>query len=124
VIGALSVAPSKLRKVGKRAFLYTRLAAITISASTQQIDGSAFIGVHSKQFESQHFIVEGDRLLTPNGTEMVRYFGRELKLIVPGQVEVLGESCLEKCLSSGKLCLRKHLSRGGSVNLRSRRAAH
>jgi hypothetical protein len=41
--------------------------------------------------------MEGNLLLTGNGTEIVRYFGRELKLIVPRQIEVLGESCLEQC---------------------------
>jgi hypothetical protein len=40
---------------------------------------------------------EGDLLLSANGTEIVRYFGRKLKIIVPKQIEVFGESCLQEC---------------------------
>jgi hypothetical protein len=83
----------------KRRLCKSRLTSITIPASTQEIDGSAFVGCPLETIRvapgSQNFIVEGDLLLTANGTEIVRYFGRELKIVVPMEVEVLGNRVLK-----------------------------
>jgi hypothetical protein len=47
--------------------------------------------------ESRNFIVEGNLLLTSEGTEIVRYFGRELAVTIPAKVEILRKSCFEEC---------------------------
>jgi hypothetical protein len=77
---------SGLRKIGKRAFAKSRLSSIAIPASTQEIDGSGFLHCPLETISiatgNQKSIDEGDLLLTPNGTELVRYFRRGLKLIV------------------------------------------
>jgi hypothetical protein len=61
---------SRLRRIGKCAFVGSGLATITISASTQEIDGSTFVGCPLETIRiapgSQNFIVEGDLLLTAN----------------------------------------------------------
>jgi hypothetical protein len=92
---------SRLRKIGRCAFAKSGLTSITIPASTQEIDGSAFLGCPLETIrvapESQHFVVEGNLLLTANGTVIVRYFGREPRMIVSKHVEVFGESCFESC---------------------------
>jgi hypothetical protein len=46
--------------------------------------------------QSQNFAVEGDLLLTADGAEIVRYFGREFNVIVPAKVEVLRKSYIEE----------------------------
>jgi hypothetical protein len=91
---------SRLRKIGKHAFAGSQLTSTTIPASTPEIDGSSFVGCPLQTLRDpsdQKFIVEGDLLLAANRTEIVRYFGRGLKIIVLEKVEVLGESCLKEC---------------------------
>jgi hypothetical protein len=90
---------SRLRKIGERAFAGCGLKSITIPASTEEIDGYAFMLCPLLSIQvlpgSQHFATKGDFLFTANGTEIVRYIGREGKVIVPKTVEVLGKSCFE-----------------------------
>jgi hypothetical protein len=91
---------SKLKRIGERAFAGSLLYSITIPASTEEIDGSAFVGCSLWAIRiapgSRKFIVEGNLLLTSDRTEIVRYFGRELELIVRKEVEILGKSCFEE----------------------------
>jgi hypothetical protein len=95
-------APSKLKTIGAFALAVTMLNSITIPASTEEIDGSAF---HECPLESiqvapgnRSFIVEGQMLLTLDGAKIVKYFGKERKIVVPIKVEVLGRSCFfESC---------------------------
>jgi hypothetical protein len=57
----------RLMKIGKRVFANSRLSSITIPASTQKTDGSAFVGCPLKTIRvapgNQKFIVEGFLLL-------------------------------------------------------------
>jgi hypothetical protein len=46
---------------------------------------------------SRNFTVEGHLLLTSDGTEIVRFFGRELEVTIPAKVEILRKSCFEEC---------------------------
>jgi hypothetical protein len=113
---------SKLKRIGERAFAGSRLASITIPASTEEIDGSAFVGCPIETIRlasgSRHFRLDGDLLVTSEGTEIVRYFGRELKVIVPKQVEILGKSSFEECNQIEEL-----LFENGSKLLRINRSA-
>jgi hypothetical protein len=90
---------SKLKKIGERAFAGCGMISITIPASTEEIDGSAFVGCPLEAIEvapgSRNFMIEGNLLLTSNGTQIVRYFGRECEVLVPNTVEVLRKSCFE-----------------------------
>jgi hypothetical protein len=92
---------SKLRKIGERVFDRSRLGSITIPASTEEIDGSAFVGCPLMVIEvapgSRNFQVETNLLLRSDGTEIVRYFGPELEVIVPAKVEIFRKSCFEEC---------------------------
>jgi hypothetical protein len=91
---------STLRKIGERAFADS-IGSITIPASTEEIDGSAFVGCRILTIgiapESRKFTMEGNLLLASEGTEIVRYFGRELEVTVPLKVEILRKSCFEAC---------------------------
>jgi hypothetical protein len=77
------------------------LSSIRIPASTEEIDGSAFIGCPLEtigvQQQSRIFTVGGDLLLSGNGSEIMRIFGLELEVIVPAKVEMLKKSCFESC---------------------------
>jgi hypothetical protein len=93
--------PSRLKKIGERAFMGSDLHSITIPALTEEIDGSAFVNcpwitIHVAP-GSLHFQVEGDMLVTSGGTEIVRYFGLDREIIVGKKVQVLGKSCFERC---------------------------
>jgi hypothetical protein len=46
---------------------------------------------------NRNFMIHRNMLLTSDGTEIVRYFGREYDLLVRTNVEVLGQSCFESC---------------------------
>jgi hypothetical protein len=90
---------SKLKRIGERAFARCMLKSITIPASTEAMDGSAFVDSPLIEIRvsagNQRFVVEGNMLLTSDKTELVRYFGRELEVHVPLNIEVLGKSCFE-----------------------------
>jgi hypothetical protein len=93
---------SKLKRIGERAFMNCDLASFTIPASTEEIDGSAFIGcpiVDMRVAEgNQNFVIQRNLLLTLDGSGIVRYFGREVEVIVPKNVLELRKSCFE-CLN-------------------------
>jgi hypothetical protein len=77
------------------------LRSITIPASTEEIDGSAFVGCSSLKIQvatrNLNFKVEGYLLVTSDGTVIVRYFGRDRAILVGEKVKVLGKSCFEGC---------------------------
>jgi hypothetical protein len=95
------VGGSKLRKLGRCAFAGCRLSSITIPASTEEMDGSAFLECPLIAVSvcpgSLHFSVQGFFLFRSGETEIVRYFGDEAEIIVSMQVEKLGKSCFESC---------------------------
>jgi hypothetical protein len=99
---------SRLRKIGEKAFGSCKLHSITIPALTEEIDGSAFADCPLITIriapENPNFKVEGNLLMTSDGTEIVRCFGRNREIIVGRKVKVLGKSCFEGC---------KHLDRIG-----------
>jgi hypothetical protein len=92
---------SKLKAIGALAFAGCKLDSITIPASTEKIDGSAFLGRRLAAIQvtagSQNFSVDGNMLITSNGREIVRYFGLDDEVVVPADVEILGKSCFEYC---------------------------
>jgi hypothetical protein len=47
--------------------------------------------------ENLHFKVEGNLLITSDGTEIVRYFGLDRDIIVRQEVKVFRNSCFECC---------------------------
>jgi hypothetical protein len=93
--------PSMLRKIGERSFARSALTSITIPASTEEIDGSAFVDCPLSEIRiapgSRTFKIEAQLLMTSDGTAIVKYFGHDLEVIVPNQVEILGNSCFEGC---------------------------
>jgi hypothetical protein len=97
---------SQLKVIGGGTFLRCKLTSITIPASTEEIDGSAFVDCPLITIRvasgSQNFIVDGNLLLTSDGCKVVRCFGQVREVIVRATVEMLGKSCFEKC---------KHLER-------------
>jgi hypothetical protein len=98
--------PSTLRTVARRAFAGCKLSSIRIPASTQEIDGSAFAGcpllVVRIAPASRNFRVERNLLLTWDARVIVRAFGVEHEIVVPGNAEMLGNACLQG---------RRHLAR-------------
>jgi hypothetical protein len=96
-----SEGPSRLKKIGERAFAGCNLHSITIPASTEEIDGSAFVNCPLIEIRvaagSLSFKTDGDLLVTSNGTEIVRYFGRDREITLCKTVKILGKSCFEGC---------------------------
>jgi hypothetical protein len=92
---------SRLKKIGERAFAGCNLHSITIPASTEEIDGSAFVDCPIMTIRvapgSQNFRIEGSLLVTSDGTEIVRHFGRDREIVVGRKVKVLRKSCFEGC---------------------------
>jgi hypothetical protein len=92
---------ARLKRIGERAFAKSGLSSIAIPASTQEIDGSAFVDCPIVDIGvapgSRNFVVEGNLLLTADMTKVVRFFGRELEAVVPGKVEIVGKSSFEEC---------------------------
>jgi hypothetical protein len=66
---------STLKKIEERAFTGCGLKSITIPASTEEIDGSAFLGCPLIGIritpESDNFVVHRNMLLTTDGTVIV-----------------------------------------------------
>jgi hypothetical protein len=93
---------SQLRKIGASAFSGCNLNSLTIPASTEEIDGSAFVNCPLLEIRvvagSQNFTIQGNFLTTADGKEIVRCFGSAIEVIVPMNVEVLGKSCFESCI--------------------------
>jgi hypothetical protein len=98
---------SNLKRIGERAFAKSRLTSITIPASTEKTDGSAFVGCPGDLIEvapaSQNFMTQSNLLMTSNGTEIVRYFGREFEITIPAKVEILRKSCFQVCTLINKI---------------------
>jgi hypothetical protein len=92
---------SELRRIGESAFTRCGLTSITIPASTEEIDGSAFLRCPLIEIRvapgSPNFIVQGNLLVTSDGREIVRCFGFIPDVVVPMNVEVFGKSCFESC---------------------------
>jgi hypothetical protein len=82
---------SKLKRIGERAFAESGLTSVTIPASTEEIDGSAFIGCPISQIRvapgNVNFRIEGEVLVASEGTEIVRYFGQELEVVVRAKLK-------------------------------------
>jgi hypothetical protein len=78
-----------------------KLQSITIPASTEGIDESAFVDCPLLSIQvapgSLNFKVEGALLVTADGTKIVRYFGLDREIIIGKQIKVLGKSCFEGC---------------------------
>jgi hypothetical protein len=110
--------PSKLKKIGERAFAGSGIESITIPASVNEIDGSAFMdrlkNIHIDP-GNRSFIFNGNTLLTSDGTEIVRSFGFERKIFVAREIEVLQKSCFEllECLTELKFESASKLRRIG-----------
>jgi hypothetical protein len=92
---------SRLSKIGERAFAGCKLQSIAIPALTEEIDGSAVVDCPLIEIqvarENPNFKVEGDLVVTSDGTEIVRYFGQDGEIAVGKKVKVLRKSCFEGC---------------------------
>jgi hypothetical protein len=92
-------AKSKLRKIGEQAFAFSGVQRFKITASVNEIDGSAFVGCQLEAVSidqgNRSFILRETTLLTSDGTEIVRSFGIRRKIVVPREVEILQKSCFE-----------------------------
>jgi hypothetical protein len=87
---------SHLKRIGECAFVGCKMRSITIPASVEEIDGSAFVDCPMMEIRiapgSRNFMIERNILCTADRTVIVRCFGREREVIVPADVEVLGKS--------------------------------
>jgi hypothetical protein len=91
--------PSRLRKIGERAFAFCKIGSITIPSSISEVDGSAFVGCPLDEIDiaagNRRFIIDKNTLLTSDGTAIVRCFGFGGEIFVPSDVDVLQKSCFE-----------------------------
>jgi hypothetical protein len=89
--------PSSLRRIEARAFVSSTLKSISIPASVEFIDGSAFANCEIESFvvaeENRHFRVVGSFLLDFNHSRLVRYFGSDSEIVIPDFIQILGDSC-------------------------------
>jgi hypothetical protein len=96
---------SNLKKIGERAFAFSLIESFTIPASLNEFAGSAFWGCPLEAINiaagNRSFVFRGNTLLTSDGTEIVKCFGVEGRIIVPREVEVLQNSCFQslRCLT-------------------------
>jgi hypothetical protein len=92
---------SRLKRIGEQSFMGCKLHSIAIPALTEEIDGSAFLSCPLLTIQvapgNRNFKVEGHLLMTSDGTEIVRYFGLDLQIVVGRKVKVLGKLCFEGC---------------------------
>jgi hypothetical protein len=94
---------SKLRRIEPRAFAHCRtLQSIWIPRLVEAIDGSAFENCEFLREirvceDNRHFRVLGDFLVSVVGGCLVRYFGRDSAVTVPGEITVLSEGCFAGC---------------------------
>jgi hypothetical protein len=95
------VGSSRLKRIGEQAFASCDLHSITIPASTEEIDGSAFAGCPLITIgiapENLNFKIQGNMLVTSNGKEIVRCFGLDREIVIGKRVQVLRKSCFAKC---------------------------
>jgi hypothetical protein len=116
---------SKMKVIGERAFSGCKLHSITIPASTEKIDGSAFVNCPLSEIQvaagNVNFKIEGSQLVTSDGTAIVRYFGEDSKIFVGNKVRVLGKSCFEGCthIDEIEFDLGSELERIGAAALRN-----
>jgi hypothetical protein len=91
---------SRLKKIGELAFCGCNLHSITIPASTEDIDGSTFVNcpwiVIRVAPTNVNLKVDGNLLVTSDGTEIVRYFGLDRAIVVGKKFQVLRRSCFER----------------------------
>jgi hypothetical protein len=114
---------SRLKRIGEKAFMGCKLHSITIPAMVEEIDGSAFLKcpVLTGQVApgNRNFKVEGNVLLTSDGTGLVRYFGLNREIAVGRKVKVLRKSCFERCKQLTKSILRLDPNFSESAELHS-----
>jgi hypothetical protein len=115
---------SRLKRIGERAFMGSKLHSITIPAMAEEIDTFAFVNCPLIKIlvapESVNFKVEGNLLVTSDGTKIVRYFGLDRAIVVGKQVKVLRPSCFEGCKHLDQIAfeLGSELARIGAAALR------
>jgi hypothetical protein len=92
---------SRMRRIGELAFMGCRLRSITIPSLTEEIDGSAFLHCPLTEIRvspgNVHFKIDGNLLMTSDGTQIVRYFGQNRKIVIGKNIKVFGKSCFECC---------------------------
>jgi hypothetical protein len=86
---------SRLERICEEAFLGCKLHSITIPAVTEEIDGSAFVNCSLISIQvapgNLNFRVEGNFIVTSDGTEIVRYFGMDRDIVIGHKVTFLGK---------------------------------
>jgi hypothetical protein len=93
---------SKLTRIDANALHgCTSIKSICLPASLQFIDGSAFadtwISEMSVEAGNCHLRVSGDFLVDFEGITVIRYFGRERKIRVNRDIEIVGSGCFSHC---------------------------
>jgi hypothetical protein len=90
-----------LKRVESEAFFGSSLKSIVIPRTVASLDASAILrcdGISvSIEEGSEHFVVDGDFLLSFDLTVLVRYLGRDRSIDVSARVEILGSSCFAFC---------------------------
>jgi hypothetical protein len=98
---------ARLKRISELAFAGCNLHSITIPASTEEIDGSAFVNCPWITIRVApgcvNFKVEGNFLVTSDGTEIVRYFGLDREPHIGKKVQILQKSCFEGCAHIDKV---------------------
>jgi hypothetical protein len=97
-------ASSTIFEIESRAFSKClSLESLSIPASVQKIDGSAFCGSGLRQLRieasSTSFLTLGFFVIDFGKRALVRYFGDEMGVMIPMRFEVLCTSCFCECLS-------------------------
>jgi hypothetical protein len=116
---------SRLKRIGERAFVGCKLQSITIPALAQEIAGSAFVNCPIISIQvitgNLDFKVEGDFLVTSDGTEILRYFGLHPEIVADKRVKVLRKSCFEGCNHIAQIAFEigSELERIGPAALRN-----
>jgi hypothetical protein len=93
---------STLREIKWMAFSgCPSLESICLPASVAVLDGGAFAWSALRRIEIEagnpHFRVRGDYLMDAHEKSVIRYFGRDVDLAIPGDVETLGQSSFHGC---------------------------
>jgi hypothetical protein len=90
---------SELREIGKWAFSNTQVSNLEIPPKCRVMDGSSLYDVKSFTVskENPFLVVEDSFLKSSDRKRLIRYMGREKRVVVKKEVEVIGEYCFYLC---------------------------
>jgi hypothetical protein len=90
---------SELREIGKWAFSNTHVSNLEIPPKCEILDGSSLMDVKSVTVskENPFFVIEDSFLKSSDRKRLIRYMGREKRIVVKNEVEGIGEHCFCLC---------------------------